>query len=172
LIGIGFDSKGQNFIPYLKSENRYVIFNTLDSSFDLSNEFYDEAELSTIEKFIYLGRNNGNSTKWGLLNSETGKFILPVNYDDILIRNEKFIVATNTKEIIKERITKTLRDNSSYFVETSKITNYLTVYDFLGRELYYDENADFDGLTFYDVDFVLLNRLRNDVFQFNNLLFS
>ncbi len=157
LIGIGFVSMEQNYIPYLKSDNRYVIFNTLDSSFDLSNGFFDEAELSTIEKFIYLGRNNGDSTKWGLLNSETGKLILPVNFDDILIRNEKFIVATKTKEITKERIMKTLRDNSSFFVETSKITNYLTVYDLYGRELYYDENADFDGITFYDVD--IENRL-------------
>lgn len=146
LIGIGFDSKGQNFIPYLKSDNRYMIFNTLDSSFDFSIGYFDEAELSTNEKFIYLGRNNGNSTKWGLLNSETGKLILPANYDDISIRNKKFIVATNTKETLEERLTE---PTTLFTHKISKSINNLTIYDFSGNELFYEENSVFDGITFY-----------------------
>ena len=124
---------GQNYVPLLKNNHKYSIYNINDSRLETPNEEYDLARATTTELFILLEKYNNSGFKCGLLETYNGKLFLPVIYDEIKIR-DGYIWAESNK-IEKE------------FID-------LTIFDFKGNQILYEKNTKKGYDLFYDKDFI------------------
>jgi hypothetical protein len=122
---------GQNYVPLLKNNHKYSIYNINESRLDTPNEEYDLAEPTTTENFILLYKKNNSGFNCGLLETSSGKLFLPIVYDDIKIR-DGYIWAQGNK--------------------TEKDFSDLTIFDFKGNQILYEKNVNNDYLFLNDPD--------------------
>ena len=122
---------GQNYVPLLKNNHKYSIYNINESRLDTPNEEYDMAEPTTTEKFILLYKKNNSGFNCGLLETSSGKLFLPIVYDDITIR-DGYIWAMGRN--------------------TEKDFSDLTIFDFKGNQILYEKNVNNDYLFLNDPD--------------------
>ena len=132
LINLFFVANGQNYIPLLRSNQKYFIFNTKDSTFEINMIPYDFASPTILEKFILIGKKEESHTKWGLLDSETGKFILKIKYDKIIVRNG-YLEAHEFNQLEVNKI-----HWKNFFVQ-------LSIFDLAGNKLFYEKFANNGG---------------------------
>lgn len=93
LFSICLNSYGQNYIPFLKENHKYSIFNSTDSTF-FSPVEYDYSNVSLSEKYIEVGNYINDQLKIGLLDSHSGKLLFPLKYNQItVLNNDLFIVS-------------------------------------------------------------------------------
>lgn len=93
-------SNGQNFLPILKKNLKYSIYNLNNSNIENPTEEYDYAEPTFSEKYILLGKyenNQKNSCKLlkGLFDTELGKLIFPIKFMNIRVIDNKYFEIVN-----------------------------------------------------------------------------
>lgn len=136
-----FESVGQKYIPYLNSNNKYSIYNCQNSTFLSPNEFYDDAKPTIIERFILLKKIVNFNAKWGLFDSNSGKFILPLNFENIIVKRD-YIEGQQFNEFEYKNL-----KAKDFYIN-------LSIFDFTGTRLFRETNATNFNLNNYGSSYI------------------
>jgi hypothetical protein len=93
-------ANGQNYVPILKKNLKYSIFNLNKLKIEKPEEEFDFANPTLSEKYILLGKYENNQKyscklSKGLFDTELGKIIFPTKFSDIRVINNKYFEIIN-----------------------------------------------------------------------------